>query len=599
MLRPFSRFCVMIGAIPESIIHSLSYEQQLLRLIKFLKQTVIPAIDGNTTAIQAIEEWIENVDLQEFVDKKLDEMVESGQLQEIIGSYVDEYVATTNNRLDTIESDIDLIENKEPVYKNLTLSQVLALNFDIDTSVQSFCIDDDNNVYIYKITTEPYGNLYKYNLINRSYISVAENIKLYHGNSMCYVNGKIYIAPLKDETASFDNKKIVTYDITTGVLNELNPFGSLPYSNSYSVCKLDNENIIVGMSESTSNLTPTNTHYIKLNVTNLTYTELTPSYYLEISPTRAIDIAVIKNKLYLITGSPAYLLEFDIDLENNTLIQRKIYNIPNKDDLNIDLGEIEGITILPSGLYGDYTFAISTYLVGNQSHGVINYNIYLSNLTTDLMNPSGETLDTNTLNYPMEIHVNSDSTQNLQNGSSTYPFKDINTAIAYMNTDKVNATFVVIDNAGTYDLGNHNGEKIYIKTINNTIQVVLKVANFTNCDIKILGSNVSIERSSTSITTINIDNCKVDLYQCKLKTYLYVQKGSQLFFNYIDIDMTYNEANVIYIANSTANLYIHTIAGTFTRLLNMREGSHVILNKAHENQNTAVLTGSVLTIAET
>lgn len=88
MLRPFSRFCIMIGAIPESIIHSLSYEQQLLRLIKFLKNTVIPAIDGNTTAIKAIEEWIENVDLQEFVDNKLDEMVESGELQEIISEYL-------------------------------------------------------------------------------------------------------------------------------------------------------------------------------------------------------------------------------------------------------------------------------------------------------------------------------------------------------------------------------------------------------------------------------------------------------------------------------------------------------------------------------
>lgn len=88
MLRPFSRFCVMIGAIPRSIIESLSYEKQLIMLIKWLREVVIPAIDGNTTAIKAIEEWIENVDLQEFIDTKLDEMVESGQLQEIISEYL-------------------------------------------------------------------------------------------------------------------------------------------------------------------------------------------------------------------------------------------------------------------------------------------------------------------------------------------------------------------------------------------------------------------------------------------------------------------------------------------------------------------------------
>ena len=88
MLRPFSRYCVMIGAIPESIIQSLSYEKQLLMLIKFLRETVIPAIDGNTEAIKKIEEWIENVDLQEFVDDKLDRMAESGELEEIISAYI-------------------------------------------------------------------------------------------------------------------------------------------------------------------------------------------------------------------------------------------------------------------------------------------------------------------------------------------------------------------------------------------------------------------------------------------------------------------------------------------------------------------------------
>lgn len=88
MLRPFSRFCVLIGAIPPSIIQSISYQEQLLLLIKFLKETVIPAIDGNSEAIKAIEEWIENVDLQEYIDNRLNEMVESGELQEIISVYL-------------------------------------------------------------------------------------------------------------------------------------------------------------------------------------------------------------------------------------------------------------------------------------------------------------------------------------------------------------------------------------------------------------------------------------------------------------------------------------------------------------------------------
>lgn len=88
MLRPFSKFCVGIGAIPPSMIQSLSYQEQLWMLIKFLRDTVIPAIEGNTEAIRAIENWIQNVDLQEFIDHKLDEMAESGELQEIISEYL-------------------------------------------------------------------------------------------------------------------------------------------------------------------------------------------------------------------------------------------------------------------------------------------------------------------------------------------------------------------------------------------------------------------------------------------------------------------------------------------------------------------------------
>lgn len=126
MLRPFSRFCVMIGAIPESIIHSLSYEQQLLRLIKFLKQTVIPAIDGNTTAIKAIEEWIENTDLQDFVDTRLDEMVEDGTLATIINQ---EIFGELNTQVQTNTEDLTTI--KPAVQSNTNSINLINSNYTI------------------------------------------------------------------------------------------------------------------------------------------------------------------------------------------------------------------------------------------------------------------------------------------------------------------------------------------------------------------------------------------------------------------------------------------------------------------------------------
>lgn len=99
MLRPFSRFCVRIGAIPASIIKSLSYEEQLIRLVKFLKEVVIPAINSNADAVDELKErmtdlenyvnnYFNNLDVQDEIDNKLDEMVEQGTLQEIIADYL-------------------------------------------------------------------------------------------------------------------------------------------------------------------------------------------------------------------------------------------------------------------------------------------------------------------------------------------------------------------------------------------------------------------------------------------------------------------------------------------------------------------------------
>ena len=99
MLRPFSRFCVTIGAIPPSIIQSLSYQEQLYRLIKFLRETVIPAIDNNAEAIEElqtkmielqtyVDNYFNNLDVQEEIDNKLDDMAESGQLENIISAYL-------------------------------------------------------------------------------------------------------------------------------------------------------------------------------------------------------------------------------------------------------------------------------------------------------------------------------------------------------------------------------------------------------------------------------------------------------------------------------------------------------------------------------
>lgn len=98
-LRPFTRFCVTIGALPTSYMLSLTYEEQLLWFCKFLQDTVIPALNNNGEAVaelQAlyvelknyVDNYFKNLDVQEEINNKLDEMAESGELEEIITQYL-------------------------------------------------------------------------------------------------------------------------------------------------------------------------------------------------------------------------------------------------------------------------------------------------------------------------------------------------------------------------------------------------------------------------------------------------------------------------------------------------------------------------------
>ena len=103
-LRPFRRFIYTIGALPSSYLMSMTYEEQLIWFCNYLSQTVIPALNNNGLAIEElqakyielkdyIDNYFDNLDVQEEINNKLDEMVESGELENLISQYIQ--LATT------------------------------------------------------------------------------------------------------------------------------------------------------------------------------------------------------------------------------------------------------------------------------------------------------------------------------------------------------------------------------------------------------------------------------------------------------------------------------------------------------------------------
>ena len=94
-----NKFCCTIGMIPTSYKLSLSYEEQILAIGKYLEEVVYPAINNNANALAELQQlfidlknyvdnYFDDLDVQDEIDNKLDEMAQSGELAEIIAQYL-------------------------------------------------------------------------------------------------------------------------------------------------------------------------------------------------------------------------------------------------------------------------------------------------------------------------------------------------------------------------------------------------------------------------------------------------------------------------------------------------------------------------------
>lgn len=115
---PFRRFVTTIGVFPTAFTDAMTYYECLAYLVKYLEETVIPAVNENAEAVEELQElyiqlktfvdtYFDNLDVQKEINNKLDQMAEAGTLQEIITTYIQANVAWT---FDTV-ADMKLATN--------------------------------------------------------------------------------------------------------------------------------------------------------------------------------------------------------------------------------------------------------------------------------------------------------------------------------------------------------------------------------------------------------------------------------------------------------------------------------------------------------
>ena len=98
-VSPFKRFCVTIGNLPTAYIESMSYYEGLTFLVNYLSNNVIPALNNNGEVVEELQKqfvilknyvdnYFENLDVQDEINNKLDEMAANGELTDIIAQYL-------------------------------------------------------------------------------------------------------------------------------------------------------------------------------------------------------------------------------------------------------------------------------------------------------------------------------------------------------------------------------------------------------------------------------------------------------------------------------------------------------------------------------
>ena len=92
--QPLMHYCQKV--IPLAYDESLSYYEQLCNIVSYLKDTIYPALNNNADALTELQnaftllqnyvnDYFDNLDIQEEVNNKLDELIDAGAIQLELG----------------------------------------------------------------------------------------------------------------------------------------------------------------------------------------------------------------------------------------------------------------------------------------------------------------------------------------------------------------------------------------------------------------------------------------------------------------------------------------------------------------------------------
>ena len=492
--QPFKNLVMTIGNLPSSFTDSMTYYECLAWLVKYLENTVIPAVNQNAEALTELQEafvtlknyvvhYFDNLDVQEEINNKLDAMVEDGTLAEIINQ---EIFGEIQENIAKNANDIEEDSNKQ----NKVLQSIGFYDTNTTLSMQGCCVTNSNMLYQYGTDDDTTHNLYRFNLGTMQYEATITGVNLGHGSDMAYLaaTNRIY-ACKRFESDNSDSTAIIVYNPSDNTTSEIDPFSSFDgYLFGITKYESGTNQLLCGLATSTG--TKINFTFKLYNVVTGIVTDLTTDTQDQIlvySDRQAMEYC--NGHLYLLASQPNGILDYVI--EGTTVKYSNFMPLPKIDNLGQEVGEIEGLHLVNSGLLGEGTMILTSMVYENQSiqtNRVIEiYAVNMEhNLTPSYLQISNQQQSTGST--ATAVNVNNTSTNYIQEtGSASRPFKSISRAINFENRSMYaggQVGIITVAGGNNYKIGTQYNKIIKLKPSSSNIAIATDT-RLNNCTFEI------------------------------------------------------------------------------------------------------------------